>query len=60
MSVYRDGADREELKLPTSSLKPLHPALVIATLLQHPTVLNTNRLPDLQGGSSWSWQQAEV
>jgi hypothetical protein len=38
----------------------LRPAYLIATLLQHPTVLNKNRLPDLQGGSSWSWQHASV
>ena len=30
----------------------------IATLSQHRTHLNKNRLPDLQGGSFWSWQLA--
>ena len=34
--------------------------ILIATLVQHPTSLNKNRLPDLQGGSLWSWQHASV
>jgi hypothetical protein len=34
--------------------------ILIATLLQHRTDLNENRLPDFQGGSFWSWQLASM
>jgi hypothetical protein len=39
---------------------PLRPVYPIATLLQHLTDLNKNRLPNLQGGSFWFWHLASL
>ena len=40
--------------------EPLHPAILIATLLQHLTDLNKNRLPDFEAGSLGFRQHAVI
>ena len=59
LPAYYIGADREALQFSTSTAKPLRPAILIATLLQHRTDLG-EKPPGFEGGSFRSWQRALV